>query len=962
MMPGLFFQLKCEIERAVMSGEKGEDETASPFFYRYRLKIDACRGKDRRCNRVIFPFPARERDGVVRGSIAMSEAVLPKAYEFLEVESKWYEFWMNGGSFHASAQSPAPPFSVVIPPPNVTGRLHIGHALNDTLQDILCRYKRLKGFDVLWVPGTDHAGIATQNVVERQLASEGIDRHEMGRDAFIEKVWSWREEYGGIIIGQLKRLGASCDWDRERFTMDEGLSRAVRQVFVSLYREGLIYRGRRMINWCPRCMTALANIEVEGEELDSRLYLLRYPLEDGSGSLVVATTRPETMLGDTAVAVHPEDARYAGFIGKNVVLPVLGRLIPVVADPYVEKEFGTGALKVTPAHDFNDFELGRRHGLPMVQVIGENGVMLSEAGPYAGLDRYECRKKLLEDLEKQGVLVKTEPHKNRVGHCYRCRSVVEPMQSLQWFVSTKPLAEKAMEAVREGRTKIVPSRWEKDYFNWMENIEDWCISRQIWWGHRIPAWYCADCGEIVVDIEDPTACPKCGSEALRRDEDVLDTWFSSALWPFSTLGWPDDTAELRKYYPTSVLVTGFDILFFWVARMMMMGIHFMGEVPFRNVYVHALVRDAQGQKMSKSKGNVIDPLDMMERYGTDAMRFTLTAFAAQGRDVKLSEERIEGYKHFINKIWNASRLVLMNLEGVETVGELPEKPVKPVHRWILSRLAGVVAEVESAMEEYHFNQYAQALYRFLWHEYCDWYLEMIKADFYGDDPEAKLEAQTVAVRVLERVLVLLHPIMPFVTEEIRQKLPGVSGSIMTAPFPTMGEKFRDAEAERRMELIMDVVTGIRNIRGEMNVPPATKVEAVCLCSGVEEKTLLEDGAGTVRNLARLSSLTIGLAGELEKPRLAAGALAGGVEVFIVLKDILDFESETKRLEKEIVKIEKELGNTNKKLSNEDFLQRAPDDVVEKEREKSARLGEKAEKLRNHYNIIKALRDNAAGGE
>jgi len=892
----------------------------------------------------------------------MNEGILPKAYTFHEVELHWYTHWEQQGFFHADVQSPKPPFSIVIPPPNVTGQLHMGHALNNTLQDILCRYKRLKGSDVLWVPGTDHAGIATQNVVERQLAQEKLSRHELGREAFLQRVWTWREKFGGIIINQLKRLGSSCDWERERFTMDEGLSRAVRQVFVTLYQEGLIYRGKRMINWCPRCMTALANIEVEAEELDSHLYHIRYPLVNGKGSLVVATTRPETMLGDTAVAVHPEDPRYASFVGQNVTLPLMNRPIPVIGDTYVDRTFGTGALKVTPAHDFNDFELGKKHKLDFIQVIAENGAMTQDAGRYAGMDRYACRKQILKDLEKAGCLVKVEPYKHRVGHCYRCKSVVEPMSSLQWFVDTKPLAEKAMDAVREGKTRIIPAKWEKDYFIWLENVEDWCISRQIWWGHRIPAWYCQDCGEIVVSLEDPSSCPKCQGQKLEQDSDVLDTWFSSALWPFTTLGWPDQTAELQKFYPTSALVTGFDILFFWVARMMMMGLHFMKEVPFRDVYVHALVRDAQGQKMSKSKGNVIDPLVMMDQYGTDALRFTLTIFAVQGRDVKLSEDRIEGYKHFVNKLWNAARLVLMNLEGVTSLEDIPRRPSGLMHRWILSRLQRVITEVDEAVESYTFNQYAQVLYHFVWHEYCDWYLEMIKPDFYGEDPAAKALAQSIVATVLEQILVLLHPIMPFVTEEIYQKLPQTSGTIMKASLPRSDTERVDPEAEEQMELIMGVVNAVRNIRGEMNVPPAARVEVACLCEQAHEQELLQTYTGTVSDLSRLSKFQPARVGEMAKPRIAASALVKNVEVYVLLKDILDFESETKRLQKEIGKLEKESGFIQKKLSNEDFLQKAPPDVIEKEHEKGARLGEKLDKLRGHQKRISALQKSAATGD
>jgi valyl-tRNA synthetase len=891
----------------------------------------------------------------------MSEGTLAKGYEFAEVESHWYSFWEENGFFRADQTSSKPPFSVVIPPPNVTGQLHIGHALNDTLQDILCRYKRLKGFEVLWVPGTDHAGIATQNVVERQLAADGLTRHGIGREAFQERVWEWRAKYGSIIINQLKRLGASCDWSRERFTMDEGLSRAVRQVFVSLYNKGLIYRGKRMINWCPRCMTALANIEVEGEEIPGGLYHIRYPLVSGKGALIVATTRPETMLGDTAVAVNPQDNRYRGLEGQMVVLPLSGRHIPVIADSYVEREFGTGALKVTPAHDFNDFELRTRHNLDMLQVIDERGMMTELAGPYAGMDRFACRKQILKDLEKAGFLLKTEPYTHRVGHCYRCHNIVEPMLSMQWFVSVKPLAQKAIEAVREGKTKIVPVKWENDYFNWMENLEDWCISRQIWWGHRIPAWFCKDCNEVVVSAQAPEKCPKCSGAALEQETDVLDTWFSSSLWPFSTLGWPDKTLELEKFYPTSTLVTAFDILFFWVARMMMMGLNFMEEVPFREVYVHALVRDAEGHKMSKSKGNVIDPLLMMDKYGTDALRFALTAFAVQGRDIKLSEERIEGYKHFVNKIWNAARLLLMNLEGFQGPVDVPEKVTGLAHRWILSRFQKVVAETCEALDNYHFNQYAQLLYQFLWHEYCDWYLEIVKPDLYGEDVEAGRVARAVAATVLQDVLVLLHPVMPFITEEIWQRMKPWSSdscaSIMRASFPNSRIELLDPQAEEQMETVMSVILAIRNIRGEMNVAPALKVEVVCLCDKDVHLELLERERRMVCDLAKISVFSLGKAGETQKPKQAAGTVVGNIEVFVVLKDILDFESESARLRKELVKLEKEYAMTSRKLSNDDFLQKAPPDVIEKEREKNGRLGEKIDKLNRRLEIMKGLREN-----
>ncbi len=881
----------------------------------------------------------------------MNRELLPKAYEFKDVEPKWYKFWEDHNFFYADPDSPKPPFCIVIPPPNVTGQLHMGHALNNTLQDILCRYKRLKGYEVLWVPGTDHAGIATQNVVERELAAEGKTRYDLGRERFIEKVWQWKEKYGNIIINQLKRLGASCDWSRQRFTMDEGLSRAVRIVFVRLYKEGLIYRGERMINWCPRCYTALANIEVEGEEKEGALYYIKYPLVDSLDYIVIATTRPETMLGDTAIAVNPEDERYKHLIGKKAVLPLVGRILPIVADSYVDMEFGTGALKVTPSHDPYDFELGQKHGLEFVKVIDFDGRMTELAGKYKSMDRYECRNAIVEDLKKEDYLEKIEPYKHRVGHCYRCKSAVEPMISLQWFVKTKPLAEKAIEAVKKGRTKIVPSKWEKDYFVWLENIEDWCISRQIWWGHRIPAWYCNSCGDITVSEEDPTTCSHCNSEDIYQDPDVLDTWFSSALWPFSTLGWPEKTKELERFYPTSVLVTGFDILFFWVARMMMMGLHFMGDVPFHDVYVHALVRDAQGQKMSKSKGNVIDPLVVMEKYGTDAFRFTLTAFAVQGRDIKLSEERIEGYRHFVNKLWNASRLVLMNLDGFDGDYNIPREIDQLFHRWILSRLNKLIIAVDRAMEEYHFNDYAQSLYQFLWHEYCDWYLEMIKPELYSQNGARKRLAQQISSYVLHQVLIMLHPIMPFVTEEIWQKLPNQGTSIMKASFPESDENRIDEEAEKSMAFLQDVVTNIRNIRGEMNISPGLRIDVVCRYKEELDRRIIEDYGYLIKELARVGSLQVFPVDKSEKPKFSAGSVVGSCEVYVVLKDLLDFDAELKRLDKEISKLEAEVLLVHKKLQNEDFLRKAPEEVVQKEREKFQHLNEKIQKLKSHYTSL-----------
>jgi valyl-tRNA synthetase len=760
----------------------------------------------------------------------MDAQTLSKAYEPSAAEDKWYAFWMEGGFFRADTHSTKAPFSIVIPPPNITGSLHMGHALNNTLQDIVIRFKRMQGFNTLWMPGTDHAGIATQNVVERKLAEEGFDRHSLGREKFIERVWQWRERYGGVITNQLKKLGASCDWSRERFTMDEGLSEAVREVFVRLYQEGLIYKGNYIINWCPRCRTALSDLEVEHEEESAKLYHLSYPFKGEEGSITVVTTRPETMLGDTAVAVNPEDDRYRGLIGKMVILPVLHREIPIIGDEYVDVKFGSGALKVTPAHDLNDFEIGLAHDLEMVKVIDEEGKMSAEAGPYRGLDRFACRERIVKDFESDGTLLHVEDYRHNVGHCYRCKTIIEPTLSTQWFVRAKPLAEAAIQAVEDGRTKIIPKVWEKTYFEWMNGIRDWCISRQIWWGHRIPAWYCDTCGETIVSKEEPGSCSQCGGAKFRQETDVLDTWFSSALWPFSTLGWPKEAEELQVFYPTSVLITGFDILFFWVARMMMMGLQFMGDVPFRDVYIHALVRDIQGRKMSKSRGNVIDPLVVMEEYGTDAFRFTLAAFAAQGRDICLSEERIEGYRHFANKIWNASRFSLTNLADFQGIAhEIVLRQTNLPNRWILSRFNETVREVAEALEEYRFNDGAQAIYHFIWHEFCDWFLEMIKPVLYGkDDSQERTITQYVLLRVLDGALRLLHPFMPFITEEIWQSLPHEGQSIMIADFPQYEEGLRDEQALRDMDLVMRTVGGIRNIRGEMDIPPNRQVDVLLL--------------------------------------------------------------------------------------------------------------------------------------
>ena len=884
------------------------------------------------------------------------EPKLPKGYEPHDVEAKWYKFWTDNGLFHADENSVKPPFSIVIPPPNVTGVLHMGHALNNTLQDILVRWKNMEGCEVLWQPGTDHAGIATQNVVEKQLAAEGSSRHDLGREGFVDRVWQWRAESGGQIINQLKRLGSSCDWERERFTMDEGLSRAVREVFVTLYEEGLIYRDNRLINWCPRCHTALSDLEVEHQDQKGSLWHLRYPVIGTDRYLVVATTRPETMLGDSAVAVHPQDERYADLIGKSIMLPLMERPIPIIADDYVDKEFGSGAVKITPAHDFNDFEIGKRHDLEFINIFDESGVVNGNGGRYQGLERFEARKQVLADLDAAGLLERVDEHLNAVGECYRCKTVIEPYMSLQWYVNVQPLAEKAIEAVQTGKTRIIPQQWEKTYYEWMFNIRDWCISRQIWWGHRIPAWFCGSCNEITVSREDPTVCSHCGADELRQETDVLDTWFSSALWPFSTMGWPDKTATLEKFYPTSCLVTGFDILFFWVARMMMMGIKFMGEVPFKDVYIHALVRDAQGQKMSKSKGNVIDPLTVIDEYGTDAFRFTLAAFAAQGRDVKLSVDRIAGYRNFVNKLWNASRFALMNLEDFEpAANNLDSSKLTLAERWILTRLADVAGETRKALEEYKFNEAASVLYAFTWHEFCDWFIELSKDDLYGDDLTRKATAQTALYTVLEQLLRLLHPFMPFVTEEIWQALPGTrpAASIMAASFSSVEMLPVDPQGAARMELVMDVIKGIRNIRGEMNVPPGKRIAAVLECKTNDASEVLAAGEGYIKSLARVDSLEFGVS--VERPSQAATQVAGEVEILLPLAGLIDLDEEQKRLEKEIAKVEKDVVMFSKKLSNESFLAKAPPEVLEKDRQKLADAQEKLAILQQSLDKIVSLK-------
>ncbi len=888
----------------------------------------------------------------------MATEALPSGYEPADVESRWIDYWREHKTFTPDPDGPGDPYCIVIPPPNVTGALHMGHALNITLQDILCRYHRQLGRKVLWIPGTDHAGIATQNVVERALSAEGKSREDLGREKFIERVWEWREQYGGRILNQIRRLGASVDWSRERFTMDEGLSRAVREVFVRLYEEGLIYRGDYIINWCPRCRTALADLEVEYAPRASKIYHIRYPVEGSDRFVVVATTRPETMLGDTAVAVHPEDERYADLVGGSVILPLVGRVIPVIADAYVEREFGTGCLKVTPAHDMNDFELGKRHGLACISVMDGAGIINDEAPEkYRGLDRLACREAVLADLKSQGLLEAVKDYEHNVGECYRCKTVIEPFVSKQWFVRTGPLAEVARKAVEGGRTNIYPEQWTRTYYDWLDNIRDWCVSRQIWWGHRIPAWTCEDCGELIVARRDPESCPACAGSRLVRDPDVLDTWFSSALWPFSTLGWPDDTPELRTFYPTSVLVTGFDILFFWVARMMMMGLHFRDDVPFREVYIHALVRDGEGKKMSKSTGNVIDPLVMVDRYGTDALRFTLTAFAAMGRDIKLSEERIQGYRHFVNKLWNAARFSLMNLgEAVPEMDLALAAGAGPAHAWILSRLEGVKEAVAGALDGYRFNEAAQELYSFLWHEFCDWYLEMVKVDMSSGDDSRIAAARRALWTVLSELLTLLHPVMPFVTQEIWSRLPGVDQpDLARVPYPPARPELRREEASETMELVRQVVVGVRNIRAELNISPGLKLSALVRTPSEAEAGRLAVCGELIRFLARLDRFEAGT--DVTAPKASAAAAAGGSALFVPLAGAVDFASEMARLAKEEAKVVKELDVVEKKLHNESFTSRAPADVVEKEREKARTGHEKLDRLRELTRRIRGLMES-----
>ncbi len=857
---------------------------------------------------------------------------LAKTYEPQEVEDRIYDFWLSGGYFHAEPDPEKKPYTIVMPPPNITGQLHMGHALDETLQDILIRWKRMQGYSALWLPGTDHAAIATEAKIVEAMRKEGITKEAIGRDAFLERAWDWKEKYGGRIIEQLKKLGSSCDWEREHFTMDEGCSKAVKEVFVRLYDKELIYRGERIINWCPHCRTSISDAEVEFSEHDGSFWHLRYPFKDGSGYLNLATTRPETMLGDTAVAVHPDDERYKDLVGKTLILPIVNREIPVIADSYVERDFGTGVVKITPAHDPNDFEVGLRHNLPIINVMDEGGNINENGGKYAGMPALEARKLIVEELNQLGFLVKVEPIKHNVGSCYRCGTVVEPRVSKQWFVKMKPLAKPAIEKVQNGEVKFVPERFEKIYFNWMENIKDWCISRQLWWGHRIPAWYCEDCGEIVVAREEPHTCPKCGSKNLKQDEDTLDTWFSSALWPFSTLGWPDNTAELKYYYPTNTLVTAYDIIFFWVARMIFSAIEQTDEVPFSTVLMHGLIRDSQGRKMSKSLGNGIDPLEIIDQYGADALRFTLATGNSPGNDMRYSTEKVEASRNFANKIWNASRFILMNIDGHDVKNELPSE-LALEDQWIVDSFNRVAKEITENLEKFELGIAVQKLYDFLWDEFCDWYIEIAKIRLNSEDEKTAQGVRQVLVWVMTGTLKLLHPFMPFITEEIWQSLPHEGEAILVSKWPEFEEAHCFAEASEKMRGIMEAVRSIRNRRSEMNVPPSRKAH-IYIATNAEET--FRAGSAIIAKLAYASEVEIGA--EFDLPG-AVTIVTPDARIYIPMDDLVDKQAELERLTKELVSAQKQYENAQAKLTNETFISKAPVNVVDGVKQNAAKLSE-----------------------
>ncbi|CAM4194856.1 valyl-tRNA synthetase [Paenibacillus endophyticus] len=862
---------------------------------------------------------------------------MPTTYDPKAAEQKWYDYWMQGKFFEAGKRPDAETYTIVIPPPNVTGMLHIGHALDFTLQDILIRTKRMQGYDALWLPGTDHAGIATQTRVEQKLREQGVSRYDLGREAFLEKVWEWKDEYANTIRDQWAKMGLSLDYSRERFTLDEGLSKAVREVFVKLYEKGLIYRGKKIINWDPAARTALSDIEVEHKEVNGHLYHLKYPLKDGSGFITVATTRPETMLGDTAVAVHPEDDRYKHMIGQLIVLPVIGREIPIIADEYVDKEFGSGAVKITPAHDPNDFEMGERHSLPQIIVMDETGTMNAEAGPYQGLDRADCRKQLVKDLQEQGVCVHIEDHVHQVGHSERSGAVVEPYLSTQWFVAMKPLAEAAIAAQKAGKgVNFVPERFEKIYLHWIENVRDWCISRQLWWGHRIPAWYDESTGEMHVSREDMAG------EHLSQDNDVLDTWFSSALWPFSTLGWPDQTEDLKRFYPTDVLVTGYDIIYFWVARMIFTALEFTEQSPFKDVLIHGLVRDSDGQKMSKSKGNGVDPLEVIEKYGADAMRYMISTSSTPGQDLRFRWEKVEQARNFANKIWNASRFALMNLEGVEAADIDIKVSLGTADRWILHRLNETVRDVTRLIESYEFGETGRILYNFIWDDLCDWYIEFAKLSLYGTDEAAKKATQSVLAYVLDRTQRLIHPFMPYISEEIWQHLPHTGDTITLAEWPVYDTALEAPDAVKEMELLMEMIRAVRNIRAEVNVPMSKKIEMLIKPSSEAEAAIMTRNEEFIKRFCGTSSLETGL--HISAPDKAMTAILTGAELYLPLAGLIDIEQEIARLEKEHQHLNAEVERIEKKLGNEGFVAKAPAKVIDEERAKMNDYADKRDKV------------------
>ena len=890
---------------------------------------------------------------------------LSKAYAPKLVEKNWYKFWLEKGYFHGSAKSKKKPYSIVIPPPNITGILHMGHALNNTLQDILIRYKRMRGFETLWMPGTDHAGIATQNVVERSIREEGSSRQAMGRERFLERVWKWREKYGNTIIRQLRRMGSSCDWDRTRFTMDEGLSKAVQEVFIRLYEKGLIYRGKYIINWCPRCQTALSDEEVQHKEVTGHLYHLKYMIDGSPEHVVIATTRPETMLGDTAIGFHPNDPRYRHLKGRLAVLPLLGRKLTIIEDHTIDPQFGTGALKITPAHDPVDFKLALAHGLAFVNIFNPDATLNENAGPYQGLDRFEARRKIIGELEDRRILLETKEHVHAVGHCYRCQTVVEPYLSSQWFVHMAPLARPAIQAVKEGRTEFVPKRWTKVYLDWMTNIRDWCISRQIWWGHRIPAWYCPKCRRdtsleafkpggkpykepgMIVSAAAPAKCPDCGGTALVQDADVLDTWFSSWLWPFSTFGWPDKNADLKFFYPTDCLVTGYEIIFFWVARMMMAGIEFMGKEPFRQVYIHGIVRDATGAKMSKSLGNAVDPIAIIDEFGADALRFGIISITAEGQDVYASKEKFEVGRNFANKIWNASRYALMNLEpGTDFTKRPKRSSLNPLDRWILSRLNQTIGYVTESLERLRFNEAATTLYDFFWHQYCDWYLELAKPNI------TSKETQWTVREVLSRSLQLLHPFMPFLTEEIWQKLPDAGDkteSIMVSAWPKHDTRCVDTELETEVGLVISEIQAIRNVRSAWQINPKDQVTVAVKVSRDRELGILREYSTFIVQMARVSSLQIGR--NVRRPKESAVANVGRVETYVVLSGLVDIQVERQRIASALADVEKMIRNLEVRLANEEFLKKAPKDIVERERKKAEELSDRKKRLKENLKTL-----------